>query len=114
MVDGMMVLKGIFTIGAALLIATIGPLALSLSVDAAAKANANIPAFAQPFAQRPWLLSLVAIPAVVCGVLMAMTRRYRWTALIVSTLVLLFVLAVVLVVFLQAITTAYSDAMKPL
>ena len=56
----------------------------------------------------------MAIPAVVCGVLMTMSRRYRWTALIVSTLVLLFVLAVVLVVFLQAITTAYSDAMKPL
>lgn len=110
----MFIAKGYVTVAVALIIALLGPFALSLSLDAAQKANASLPAIAVPFAKHPWLLAAVALPAAALGVMMIVTRRYRWIALTLSTLLLVGVLVVVLMVLLAALSTAYSDALKPL
>lgn len=114
MLDGMFLMKGIATLGASLIIAVLGPFAMQWSAEMAAKANAAIPAVAVPFANRPWLLSVVALPSIACGVMLLVTKRYRWAALTISTLIMLFVLLIVLVVFTAGLGTLYGDAMKPL
>lgn len=114
MVDGMFVAKGLFTLGASLIIAVLGPFALSWSADIAAKSNAVIPGFALPFVQRPWLLAVVALPSIACGVMLMITKRHRWIAVTISTLIMLLVLLIVVAVFATGLSSMYGDAMKPL
>lgn len=113
-VDRMVVMKGVFTTGASLLAALLGPVALSLTADAATKSNSTLPGFTVPFVQHPWLLSVIALPAIACGVMMIVTKRHRWLAMTISTLILLLLLLIVLVAFVSMMSAVYSGAMKPL
>lgn len=112
--DGMFLLKGIATVGTSLIVAVLGPLALHWSAEMAAKSNAALPAIVVPFVQRPWLLAVLAVPAVVCGVMMMATKRYRWVAITVSTVILLLVLGIILLVFTAGLKAMYGSAMQPL
>lgn len=110
----MIVLKGVFTVCSALLIAVVGPFAISVSSSTAREAGASLPVFATPFVNHPWLLAVIALPAIAGGVMLIVTRRYRWTALTISTLLLLATLGIILGIFLPMLSAVYSSAMQPL
>jgi len=85
---------------------------LSIWSGLAAEQNLTFPPYLQLFVNHPWLITLVTLPALVCGIWLIVTPRLRWIMIIISTLSLLAGLAVVLGVMIPAIQDQYSY--KPL
>jgi len=104
--------KGAATTLTSLLLATAGPFTLSIWSRLAAEQNLTLPWYLQPFVNHPWLISLVTLPALVCGIWLVVTPRRRWLMIIVSTLSLLAGLAIVLGVMIPALQATYTY--KPL
>ncbi len=104
--------KGVATTAAALLIGTIGPWAMSQWSEIAAKDNVAIASAAKPFVNHPWLISLIALPALACGVHLLITPRHRWIMIAISTASLLAALIIVLSVMMPALESLYT--FKPL
>ncbi|MDZ4755897.1 MAG: hypothetical protein SGJ11_15540, partial [Phycisphaerae bacterium] len=104
--------KGLATTISSLVLGLAGPFTLSIWSGLAAEQNLTFPPYLQLFVNHPWLITLVTLPALVCGIWLIVTPRLRWIMIIISTLSLLAGLAVVLGVMIPAIQDQYSY--KPL
>ncbi len=87
--NALFVTKGVLTAASALAVMLVIPWVTGSLETAIAESNATLPpAFAWVLA-RPWVLYLVALQALVSGVLMVAVRRGRMLNLVLSTISLL-------------------------
>jgi predicted Na+-dependent transporter len=105
---GLVVFKAVFAALSSLVFAVLGPFVLGQVAKVSSEQNVALDGVTAFFVVRPYLIAAMCIPTFAASVLAIVDRKRRWMWLIVTTVLLLAMLAILLLAMMKLLAPLYN------